>query len=56
METNPDHKTFRIIAVWVKEYLELMCKYQHKLHLQKYTHTSNSVKICRLGNEAAILL
>lgn len=37
METNPDHKTFRIITVWVKQYLELMCKYQHKLHLQIHT-------------------
>jgi hypothetical protein len=43
METNPDHETFWIMTVWIKEYLELMRKYQHKLHLQTYTdlHTQS---------------
>jgi hypothetical protein len=51
METNPDHETFRIITVWVKKYLELMCKYQHKLHLQIYTHNYNIMKLFRSGSK-----
>jgi len=38
MKTNPDHETFRIMAVCIKEYLELMCKYQHELYLQTYKY------------------